>query len=70
MPVLWNRNSGSEKRLMVSFIRCHRGRSSRRSRAGRRISATPAWNATSATMVRVGGAMFDRSPGTPTIEPG
>ena len=59
-----------ENRLMVSFARCQRGRSSRRCIAGRMASATPAWNSTSATMHSVGGAMFERSPGTPTIDPG
>jgi hypothetical protein len=70
MPVVWKRNSGIEKRLMTSVTRCQRTRSSRRSIHGRSTSTTPAWNSTSATMHSVGGAMFDRSPGTPTIEPG
>ena len=50
MPVVWNRNSGIEKRLMTSLARCQRGRWSTISMRGRRISATPAWNTTSATM--------------------
>ena len=72
MPVVWNRNSGIENRLTTSLTRAQRGRVvSRSSTHGRISSATPAWKHTSATMHSVGGAMLEnRSPGTPTIEPG
>ena len=71
MPVVWNRNSGSAKRVNTVVARANSPpRPSPRSTDGRISSATPTWKIVSATMHTVGGAMFESSPGTPTIDPG
>jgi hypothetical protein len=71
IPVVWKRNSGKAMLVSTAVAAAHRGRRSSRSTPGRISSASPIWNTSNATITNVGGAMLDnRSPGTPTIDPG
>ena len=71
MPVVWNRNSGRANLVKTDVARANNPpRPNACNTAGRISSATPTWKSVRAMMQTVGGAMFESSPGTPTIEPG
>ena len=64
--VLATSKSNDKKAVSLSFL----GQGKRPVRVGY-IQEAPIWKTSSATITKVGGAMLEnRSPGTPTIEPG